>query len=135
MKNLRLFDRIRLSSFPENESEDTSHLAVDSVVHHLKQLLNTQQGTTLMDPLYGMPEFADLRAEVPDSVEEIERLILDVIRAYEPRLKNPNVGYMYQDNQLILYFQITGVLDTKKGALPVHLESIVDTCGKMDIRK
>jgi type VI secretion system protein len=134
MKNLRLFDRIRSNTFPTRDSEDTSRLAVDSVVAHLRQLLNTQQGTTLMDPLYGMPEFADLRAGVPDSVTDIERLITEVIQTYEPRLKNAKVEYMYQDDQLILYFQIRGVLDTKKGELPVYLESIVDTCGKMEIK-
>ncbi|MFA6012435.1 MAG: type VI secretion system baseplate subunit TssE [Desulfobacteraceae bacterium] len=135
MKNLRLFDRIRSDSFPVNGSEDTSRLVVDSVVSHLRQLLNTQQGTTLMDPFYGMPEFADLRAGVPDSVQKIEKLISNVVKAYEPRLRSVSVSYMHQDEQLILYFQIKGVLDTKKGELPVYLESIVDTCGKMDIRK
>jgi type VI secretion system protein len=134
MKNLRLFDRIRSHSYPANESKDASRLAVDSVVAHLRQLLNTQQGSTLMDPFYGMPEFSDLRAGVPDSVRKIEKLISNVVKKYEPRLQNVSVSYMHQDEQLILYFRIKGVLDTKKGELPVYLESIVDTCGKMDIR-
>lgn len=134
MKNLRLFDRIRNGSFPARESEDTSRLAVDSVVAHLRQLLNTQQGTTLMDPFYGMPEFSDLRAGVPDSVQKIEKLISNVVKTYEPRLRSVSVSYMHQDDQLILYFQIKGVLDTRKGEYPVYLESIVDTCGKMEIK-
>lgn len=134
MKNLRLFDRIRNGSLPVKGAEDTSRLAVDSVIAHLRELLNTQQGSTLMDPFYGMPEFSDLRAGVPDSVQKIEKLISNVVKTYEPRLRGVSVSYMHQDEQLILYFQIKGVLDTKKGELPIYLESIVDTCGKMDIR-
>ncbi len=134
MKNLRMFDRIRHGSLSAPGCEAAARMAVESVVRHLRQLLNTQQGSTLIDPDYGMPEFADLRAEVPDSVSKIENMIEKVVVRYEPRLRRVSVRYMYQDDQLVLYFQIKGVLDTRQGDVPVYLESIVDTCGKLDIK-
>ncbi len=132
MKNLRLFDRIR--SQGEKTSMSPSRTAMDSVVEHLRRLLNSRQGSTLMDPFYGMPDFSDLRAEVPDSVADIEALISGVIRTCEPRLCQVAVKYMYQDSQRILYFQIQGLLITAREQTPVYLESSVDTCGKMAVR-
>ena len=132
MENLRLFDRISCQS--KASSLSPSRTAVDSVVAHLRRMLNCRQGSTLMDPGYGMPDFSDLRAEVPDSVSDIEALIAGVIRTCEPRLSQIAVKFMYQDEQRILYFQIQGFLATDRGKKPVYLESSVDTFGKMAVR-
>ncbi len=136
MTSLRLFDRMQsLHHDGKTQARNGEKAAVDSVVGHLKRLLNVRQGSTLMDPFYGMPDFSDLRAEVPDSVTEIEDLIARVITTYEPRLGHVDVQYMHRDEQQILYFQIKGVLETGKAPLPVFLESIVDPCGKMVIKE
>ena len=132
MENLRLFDRINCQS--KASSLSPSRTAVDSVVEHLRRMLNSRQGSTLMNPSYGMPDFSDLRAEVPDSVSDIEALIAGVIRACEPRLSQIAVKFMYQDEQRILYFQIQGFLATDREKKTVYLESSVDTFGKMAVR-
>lgn len=134
MKNMRLFDRIRYGNNTSSGSfDDSSRMTVDSVVDHLKKLLNTRQGSTLMDSAYGMPDLMEFRAALPDSVTEIQKLISRTITTYEPRLKDVSVEFMFQDDAQTLFFQILAVLDRNKNAFPVSLESTLDTGGRMGV--
>jgi type VI secretion system protein len=135
MHNLRLFDRIREGRTPRGDDPRAVHrAAVDSVTDHLRRLLNVREGTTLMNPEYGMPDFTELRATIPDSVKEIENLIAKTIVTYEPRLKNVSVAYTYLDDSFTLYFEIRAKLVSDWEEIPVSLESTLDTGGRMCIR-
>jgi type VI secretion system protein len=106
-----------------------------SVAEHLKKLLNSRQGTTLMDIDYGMPDFTDLRASYPDSVQDIEQTIKNTIMRYEPRVKKVDVHFMFQDEQnLTLFFEISAVLESEQKHFSIFLESTLDAGGKMAVR-
>ncbi len=135
MGNRRLLDRVR--DWNGNEtmySRQNPGRKVESVVQYLQKLLNSKQGTTLMDDAYGMPDFTDLTVLFPDSVRDIERSISETMQRYEPRLSQVKVDFVFQDEQsLSLLFQIHAVLKTNENELAVTLESAIDTNGKMKI--
>jgi type VI secretion system protein len=136
MREKRLFDRIRdwpHDSGKRKQIHSGDH--VKSVVDHLKKLLNSRQGTTLMDTAFGMPDFTDLRATFPDSVRDIERSIAQTIEHYEPRLKQVDVDFMDQDERnLTLFFQIRAILESDEAPFNIYLESTLDAGGKMVVR-
>lgn len=136
MKDKRLFERIRdWSTHPDKRHRSRVGDRISSVVDHLMKLLNSRQGTTLMDEDYGMPDFTDLRATFPDSVRDIERSISLTIERFEPRLKDVNVDFMEQDDRMTLYFQIRASLKSDDEPLDIHLQSTLDAGGKMAVRR
>lgn len=135
MGNRRLLDRVRSweGSPGARYSQDYGR-TVESVVGHLQKLLNSKQGTTLMDEAYGMPDFTDLTVLFPDSVRDIEQSISDAIQRYEPRLSNVTVNFVFQEeHSLTLLFRICAVLRTERDERRVHMESAIDAGGKMRI--
>ena len=136
MRNIRLFERI--CGWPEHPGgRNRSRVGdqVSSVITHLIKLLNSRQGSTLMNADYGMPDFTDLRATFPDSVRDIERSISLTIERFEPRLESVNVTFMEQDERLTLYFQIRARLKFDGESRDIHLQSTLDTGGKMAVRR
>lgn len=136
MRDSRLFERIRKwSGHPQNHGRQDTGQRVESVVLHLQKMLNSRQGTTLMDKAYGMPDFTEIAALFPDSLRDIERSIAETIERYEPRLSQVKVNFVSQDNQsLSLCFHIQGVMATGKEDMTVHLESSIDASGKTMIK-
>lgn len=137
MRRTRLLDRIR-----QNDSQSRLQTGMESgeivvsVIEHLGKLLNSRQGTTLMDPGFGMPDFTDLKVTFPDSVRELERSITKTIEHYEPRMQNVDVDFVFQDDQdLTLFFQISAQIDTESDMKSIFLESTIDASGKMRIRR
>lgn len=136
MRDKRLFERVRdWSKTPGKYHRGRASDQIASVVDHLKKLLNSRQGSTLMDPEYGMPDFTDLRATFPDSVRDIERSISRTIERFEPRLTNVKVDFMEQDERLTLYFQIRAMLTSDDMPMDIHLQSTLDAGGKMAVRR
>ncbi len=136
MRELNLLDRVRNweKKTERHFGMDEGRL-VDSIVSHLQNLLNAKQGTTLMDDAFGMPDFTDLAVTFPDSVKDIEILITETIERYEPRLKEVDVDFAFQDDQtLVIFFQITATLDSGEDNRRVYLESAINPKGKMTIK-
>lgn len=137
MRNGRLMDRVRgwgmQESFP-GQQPGTGR-PIDSIVEHLQKVLNSKQGTTLMDKSFGMPDFTDIAPLFPASVKEIEATISEIIEKYEPRLMGVHVEFLMQDEQnLALCFNIKAVMRQGAEHTPVQLESAIDTNGKTVIK-
>lgn len=108
---------------------------LDSVVEHLNKLLNSKQGTTLMDKEYGMPDFNDFASKFPGSMTKLETSLSDLIEKYEPRLSNVSVKFVLQnDLDLSLVFEINAGLRTNGNHERICIESLVNSSGKMRIR-
>jgi type VI secretion system protein len=60
----------------------------DAVLVHLSMLLNTRQGSSSLDPAYGLPDIVDFTHNIPGAIPALERLIVDAIQRYEPRLSH-----------------------------------------------
>ncbi len=138
MREERLFERIRnWEKKPERRIKDDPKRIVDSILRHLRQLLNTKQGNVPIGEDYGTPDFTDLfntfsRTRV-DAKREIEKAIRLAIQKYEPRLEWVRVNmieneeeedYPYTD-PLTLRFQIMGRL-SDESRTQVFLETTVD---------
>lgn len=134
MREERLLERIRAFERDPARRGGTDHgRLVDSILAHIRLILNTRQGNVPIAPDYGVPDFLDFLQTYPDSVRKIERSIRTAIGSYEPRLKGVRVSFIPQeDDVLALRFQITAsIVDGGK----VHFETVVDTDGKVAVRR
>ena len=136
MREERLTERLRSweKDPTRRESRDSSRM-INSVVRHLERILNTRWGSTQIAEDFGIPDFTELRAEIPDTLRALERTIQGTIQKYEPRLTSVRVKFVpLEEDKLKLGFQIVGqlVLDDKKD--PIIFESYMDTDGKVSIR-
>lgn len=133
----RLIDRVRAWDRQKNlpGQQQVVGRQIDSIVEHLQKVLNSKQGTTLMDEAFGMPDFTDIAPLFPASVREIEKIIERTIERYEPRLLGVHVDFLMQDEQnLSLCFNIKAVMKQGSEQTRVQLESAIDTNGKTVIR-
>ncbi|ABB33525.1 type VI secretion system lysozyme-related protein [Geobacter metallireducens RCH3] len=136
MRDERLLERIRsFERDPARRGRPDHGRLVESVLAHLRQILNTRQGSAPIAPDYGVPDFLDFLQTYPDSVREIERSIRVAIQTYEPRLDGVRVAFIPQeDDVLALRFQITARITDDDGGT-VRFETVVDTDGKIAVKR
>ena len=137
MREARLLDRIRQRElFPHRrETEDPSRV-IDSIQDHLSQILNTRQGNVPISEEYGTPDFTDFLSEYPQSLRAFERAIRQTIMQFEPRLRAVRVAFTPQDeDRLVVKFQIFAKLAASESNTSVLFESLLDSDGKISIKK
>ena len=131
-----LLERLAAStgSSPLTVREDTETLA-ESVLSHLRNMLNTRQGHVLTQPEYGMPDVTDFIQSMPDEVERIQEAIRNSIARFEPRLKNIRVTFApHPEERMILRFEILAELAASKEGVSVWFETTMAPSGKIDIK-
>ncbi len=135
MREERLLERIKTwKKEPLRRGKEEPRRVIDSVLRHLRRILNTKQGNVLIAEDYGVPDFSDFLNALPDSIRDIEKNIRAAIQKYEPRLTGVRVNFIPQeDDPLSLRFQITArlAMDSKT---QVFIETIVDADGQVEIR-
>lgn len=145
MREERLLERIRTWEMgSERRIKEDPRRIIDSILKHLRQLLNTKQGNVPIGEDYGTPDFTDLFITFPrtkmEPKREIEKAIRLAIQKYEPRLEGVRVNliekeeeeaYSYTD-PLTLRFQIMGRL-SDESRTQVFLETTVDYDGKVKV--
>ncbi|MGQ9695130.1 MAG: type VI secretion system baseplate subunit TssE [Thermodesulfobacteriota bacterium] len=135
MREERLLERIRLwKKEPMRRGKEEPRRVIDSVLRHLRRILNTKQGNVLIAEDYGVPDFSDFLNALPDSIRDIERNIRTAIQKYEPRLTGVRVNFIPQEEDpLSLRFQIMArlAMDAKT---QVSIETIVDADGQVEIK-
>ncbi len=133
----RLLVRLRaMEDDPERRSSDRDQDIISGITEHLQKLLNTRQGSALIAPDYGIPDFTELLHSYPESVRDMERALKSAISKYEPRLKGVRVRFIPdEDDPLNLRFEIMARLANLRDAPSVFFESIVDADGKVSIRR
>lgn len=107
---------------------------IDSILHHLRDLLNTRQGESVTVPDFGVVDFTDLVHNFPDAIQTLQRSIRATILQYEPRLKNVVVQHVRDDELLILKFQISAQIATKSGRGAVRFETQLRAGGHVTVR-
>jgi len=145
MREERLLERIRTWEMgSERRIKEDPRRIIDSILKHLRQLLNTKQGNVPIGEDYGTPDFTDFFITFPrtkmEPKREIEKAIRLAIQKYEPRLEGVRVNliekeeeeaYSYTD-PLTLRFQIMGRL-SDESRTQVFLETTVDYDGKVKV--
>jgi len=109
--------------------------AADSVLNHLRNMLNTRQGSVLTLPDYGLPDFNDIASNFPDAIFELRRIIKQSIESYEPRLSRVKVDYSRdEDKPLSMRYEITAQLNLGDENASVWFETTLDSQGRVKVR-
>ena len=122
----------RLTATSVNDARPNNEL--ESIVEHLKALLNTRQGESPSVPDFGVVDFTDLVHNFPEAIQTLQRAIRDTIKQYEPRLKNVQVQHIRDDEVLVLKFQIAAQLAAKGAKGNVRFETQLRAGGHMSVK-
>jgi type VI secretion system protein len=129
----RLLERIGNLEVPAKDKTGTVVTrAIASVIGHLQKMLNTREGNVSIAEDYGMPDFTDCQGEsLADTCRRMRGVIKQFVEKYEPRLDNVHITFEPEDNNaLCLRFKLEGVL-VRENKVPVMLETVVDSSGKV----
>ena len=137
MREERLLERIRSwEKHPQRRATGDPKRRIDSVLRHLQRILNTRHGTVPIAEDFGIPDFTEFAHSYPESLRTVERAIRNTIQRYEPRLRAVRVNFLPQDEDVLtLRFQIVAKLATEDTNLPVTFESILDSEGKVTLKR
>lgn len=116
------------SSSPIREVDD-----VESIIEHLRALLNTRQGEAATVPDFGVIDLSDLLHSFPEATQILQRSIRATILQYEPRLKNVSVRHILGEDPLVLNFEIVAQLAKKGARGVVRFHTHVNPGGKVDV--
>jgi type VI secretion system protein len=105
---------------------------VQSVVEHLKVLLNTCAGDAVTVPDFGLTDFSDIVHELPQGIHKIQQNIRNVILKYEPRLKNVSVRFVPSDEPLLLKFEVVARLNDESRSV-VRLRTQMSSGGQFNV--
>ncbi|MGO8992077.1 MAG: type VI secretion system baseplate subunit TssE [Polyangiaceae bacterium] len=107
----------------------------DAVVAHLRDLCATPRGKVLLARDYGIDDPTRLFHEYPHSVADMERHLLGAIVRFEPRLANVSVTHVKTDDlELLLRFDVEGILMSEGRALPVRFSTVIDSDNHVELR-
>lgn len=135
MRQTGLLEHLSNHSTTTHLNAGDDYALINSVRAHLQLLLNTRRGNVVIADDYGMPDFTNFLSGYPSTVPEMEKLIKQTISKYEPRLKNPQVKFVFdEDTPLLLKFKIIATLHDKTRNAPVTFESHVTPGGKVQFK-
>jgi type VI secretion system protein len=137
MREERLLERIHNLEDKQASSElKEQAMAVQSVIVYLQKILNTRQGSVLMDPLFGVPDLSSMASrfstDAPETLDDIESSIVHAIEKYEPRLSSPRVRFMEKKEfEISLFLELETELLTQRGNIPLILKINITPEGRM----
>jgi type VI secretion system protein len=105
---------------------------VESIVEHVRALLNTRVGDAVCAPALGVPNFADIVHTFPEARQYLARAIRETILEHEPRLREVIVRPVSSVDPLVLHFEIFAQR-AGRGAEPVLMSTTVRPGGRIDV--
>ena len=114
------------------EARDTA-TDIESIVEHLRFLLNTRIGEAVTAPDYGIEDLSDLTHAFPEAADIWKRSIRATIEKYEPRLSSVRVRHAETDDPLVVAFEISARLTHGDKRTPLRLQTQVDPKGEFKI--
>lgn len=79
----------------------------ESIVEHLRVLLNTRKGGSATVPGFGIVDFTDFVHTFPTAIQTLQASIRATVLEYEPRICNISVRHLPEADPLVLRFEIT----------------------------
>jgi len=79
----------------------------ESIVEHLRVLLNTRKGGSATVPEFGVVDFTELVHAFPGAIQTLQSSIRATVLEFEPRLRNVTVRFLPDEEPLVLRFEIT----------------------------
>jgi type VI secretion system protein len=139
MNNETLLERIRnLEKSPDELTDKDASRNVQSILQHLRKILNTRQGSVLIADDYGMPDLTNFPGEnLSAAAEELEEIMKVIIQRYEPRLVNVKVGFEPESNDSsTLRFKLSAEsISGQDTRTPIIFETVVTSEGMVRIDK
>ncbi|MFO7752653.1 MAG: type VI secretion system baseplate subunit TssE [Desulfobacteraceae bacterium] len=132
-----LLERIEsLESGIGESGENSSEIEIRSVMNYVRKILNTNRGSVMISDDFGMPDMTVFSGGgVSDTMERIEKSILETVTKYEKRLSDVKVMVDTEQNDVLsIHLSMEGVLTRQKNA-PVFFESVVKPGGKVNIKR
>ncbi|HZA13707.1 MAG TPA: type VI secretion system baseplate subunit TssE [Myxococcaceae bacterium] len=105
----------------------------ESIVEHLRVLLNTRRGSCATQPEFGVVDFTDLVHGFPASVQALQQAIRATILTFEPRLRGVTVRYLPQEDPLALRFEITAQSAHRGARGVLRFSTQMHPGGKMEV--
>jgi type VI secretion system protein len=105
---------------------------VESIVEHIRALLNTRLGDAVCAPTLGVPNFADIVHTFPGAKRQLASAIRDTIHEHEPRLSAVVVHHVPSVDPLVVRFEIFAQR-AGRGAQPVLMSTTVRPGGRIDV--
>ncbi len=135
MRERTLLERLRDPRLEARRADrDDLGALSDSILRHLRCMLNTRQGNAQTVPDYGMPDLMAYVRDFPESTGAIESAICRSVELYEPRLRSVSVRHRDSDRgPFALSFEITAELATAEGAAGVVFVTEIDSAGKVEV--
>ena len=134
MREERLLERVRnFERDPSRRGAEDPQRISDSVLEHLRRILNTRQGCVPIAEDYGVPEFTEYLHLGAEVYRELEKVLRTTIQKYEPRLKGVRVSYIPEEEDrlaLRLQFQVVAKLASDP-RLQVQFETSIDGNGQV----
>jgi type VI secretion system protein len=131
--NQRLLERIRsLETDSDQLESDDRAVEINSILKHLKLLLNSRRGTALIADDYGMPDvFFTQGTSFSENTRRIALALADVIQKFEPRLKNVRVAPQPRKKDLLeQQFAIHASL-ARDASITVEINAVVASDGSI----
>lgn len=138
MQEQRLLERIASFSAGGGRSHMTrAEILIDSIIEHLRRILNTRQGSVPIDADFGVPDFTNLAGSFSSgTTREIVDDITRMVQRYEPRLKNPQVDITEtNEGVLTLAFSLSGLVAVDNLDIPIRLATHVLPNGQVSLRR
>ena len=136
MKEKRLLERIiGLQAETARTRLTQAEVLTYSIIEHLQRILNTRQGSALIDSDFGVPDFTNLAGsfatgETSQIIDNMTRMIA----RYEPRLKSPRIQVAEGSKEVLsLSFSLQGLVAIDDQEIPIHLATRVSSDGRVSL--
>jgi type VI secretion system protein len=103
-----------------------THRLRDSVLWHLRKMMNTRHGHAPAQPDYGLPDLNEFMFSMPESIGPMSKAVRMTIEKYEPRLTAVKVKWVPDDDDpLNIRFEISARLRTDDEDVPISFTTNV----------
>ncbi len=133
MRYNTLFETFRMIGGGSGYSTDSDVVDVDSILEHLRNILNSRHGSVMIADNYGMPDLTNFPGEnLGASVKELERIMKSTVEKYEPRLTNVRISYDPESSsgfslKFGLSAEISAAYSEKRS--PIFFETVITSDG------
>lgn len=112
---------------------DSDEIDVDSILEHLRNILNSRHGSVMIADNYGMPDLTNFPGEnLGASVKELEKIMKSTVEKYEPRLTNVRISYDPESSsgfslKFGLSAEVSAAYSSKRS--PIFFETVITSDG------
>ena len=139
MSGLRFLERLRrMQRDPELRVSVEPEDVLQSVIDYVGKILNTRQGSTVLDEEFGIPDFTSAGLNFThEDMPRLEQEIAAFVERSEPRLSRVRAQFTPDPGTpLQMIFSLNAELRYAEDEhLPVHLVTRVDPLGKVTVSR